>query len=221
MELSLVTNRGDQTRYAVSLKHYKKMSGISSLAPLGSTALSFCTSFKRGFHHVEQLSPCSEFPFGIFCAWKPQKCPLDFFIAPLRLNKTHLELSDFEYPKEKTTGENKESFIPGREEFTGHREYIEGDALADIDWKKSYQDKVFVKTYEENATKSYLIDEESIKQKTATKEESIQTMSYFVDLCNRKKYFYAIKIDGLTSPFGTGRRHWEKIMEQLCEKGQE
>ena len=210
----LIKNYGYKKRYGIFFKKTTHVEKPIHIEPLKTEQLPFKTSLKRGIHEIKSLRPCSSFPFGLFCAWIVEKTNLQFFIAPKRENKTHLSLEDFEHFK--TRGEKNAETVQGREEFFDYKEYEKGDPVASIDWKKSYQDNIYVKTYREKSSKDYLIDESIIAKQAKNREEIITSMSYFVELCNQKRIHYAVKIDGQPSPFGEGQRHWANMIERLA-----
>ncbi len=210
----LIKNHGQRTRYQIFFKGPLHIENPIHIGPLKTEKLFFATSLKRGIHTLKTLRPCSDFPVGLFCAWVVKKFDLRFFIAPKRENKTHLCIENFEHFG-RNEGESADK-IQGRDEFVDYKEYTNGDSVSSIDWKKSYQDNIYVKNYQGKSSKIYFINESIIESHVKNKRDIITCISYFVELCNTKGVHYAVKINGKTSSFGKGRQHWKNIIERLA-----
>ena len=210
----IVQNTGDQKKYGISLGNIGKTDKPIQIGFQKTQKLHFQTSFTKGIHEFHRVKLSSHFPFGLFKAWIVENTQLQFFTAPKRENKTRLSIEDFAY--EDGQGEDQSRIKQGKDEFIEYKQYQQGDPVSNIDWKKSSQHNIYVKSYGEKSLKSYLIDEKIISGQVNSREEILTTMSYFVELINRNDVNYAIKIDQIPTPFNKGRKHWERIIERLA-----
>ena len=187
---------------------------LEDVGPGCGRLLAFSTKWTRGIHRGDVVLR-SFFPFGLFEAGGAGRS-FRFVIAAKRENRTPLGLEDFRLPGAKGGGGGTK---PGGQEFMGLREYVEGDPVGGIDWKRSSPDKTLVRTYGESPSEGYLIDEAIIGGRVPNREDVLVTLSYFADRCAASGVTYALKFGGSMSPFGRGRAHDEDVVGRLALGG--
>lgn len=90
----------------------------------------------RGLHRVSRLDLSSVFPLGLFFCWRVLPAAVDWWVYP----KKEGSLAAPEFSKDAliSGGASAQSRSSGAaEDFRGHRKYLPGDSVRQVDWKAS------------------------------------------------------------------------------------
>ena len=166
---------------------------------------------KRGYVEWPRLILQSRFPFKMLKAWKYFSKKGAILIYPQRTGR--LEIPD-EKGEISMTGDAEKSQNP--ELFREFLPFQKTDSPLRIDWKKSLKhQRHFVKNFESSQQKKIVIDWKSVDF-LITFEEKISQLTLWIDICEKKKDFYSLRIKSFKTEFGRDTEHYRHCLEKLA-----
>jgi uncharacterized protein (DUF58 family) len=168
------------------------------------------TGAARGYFQLKEIKVSSTYPLGLFYAWKWSDLDLSYFIYP-ELSSRGVALAPFR---------DRRSELDSRDDFIGHREFVQGDSAHHIDWKvQARQQKLLVNLFESTSTEAAILDWKRLPGENTEFKLSILTRAVFD--CHRAQKPFGMILPEQTIPIGQGPGHYERCLQSLAVFGQE
>jgi uncharacterized protein (DUF58 family) len=173
-----------------------------------STENIFLHPKKRGRFHLDEVKISSTYPLGLFYSWKWSDVNLNYYVYPA-LGPAEIVLANFT---------DRKSELESRDDFIGHRNYIDGDSAHHIDWKaQARRQKLLVKLFESTNTNASVLDWERVPGKDI--EEKLSVLTRAVHECHQTQTPFGLIMPSLSIPVGVGTAHYEHCLKYLATFG--
>lgn len=165
----------------------------------------------RGWLRLNRFSVDTTFPFGLFRAW-----------AWLRMEQRCLV-----YPKPAPPGQHPppapsdagstRTDAQGQGDFSGLRQYHDGDAPRHVAWKASarLQDDLLVKEFAGGGATERWLEWDALEN-MPDNEQRISRLTRWVIDAERDGDRYGLRLPGITIPLGQGDAHFHACMKALA-----
>lgn len=158
---------------------------------------------RRGLQSLPIVEVRSDFPFGIFQAWKRMAEPKEVMVFPSRKG-------DRKWPQSLAGGESGTSGF-----FKGHRLFQKSDSMRKIDWRaSSRRQELLVKQFEGEQQKTLAFN----WQQTAHLndfEARIAQLALWIDLAEKHHHKYSLCVGKNYLPLSQGVDHWVDCLTLL------
>lgn len=164
---------------------------------------------QRGRFHLDEVKISSTYPLGLFYSWKWSEVNLNYYIYPA-LGPPEIILSNFT---------DRKSELESRDDFIGHRNYIDGDSAHHVDWKaQARKQKLLVKLFESTNTNASILDWSRVPGKDI--EERLSVLTRAIHECYQTQTPFGLIMPELSVPVGVGVNHYVHCLKYLATFGE-
>lgn len=167
---------------------------------------------KRGVYPVERVTVQSRFPLGIFVAWRWQATNFDIVVFP-RPQGNALSSDFIEEQQAQQTTPSAQHLGSG--DYSGHRDYQDGDSHRHIDWKAHARGRpLLVKMFSDHHSAAHKFRFSQTPQRD--NEARLEQLSKWVGDAAAKDAAFALELPDSTLAMGRGHVHLERARELLA-----
>lgn len=160
---------------------------------------------RRGKQPFPVIEVRSDFPFGIFQAWKRMVAEKEVVVFPSRQG-------DRKWPQSFSGGDLGTSGF-----FKGHRLFHRSDSVRKIDWRaSSRRQELLIKQFEGEQQKNLaFVWDQTAHLKDF--ESRISQLALWIDLAEKNQHKYSLRVGNFSTPLGQGIDHWGHCLTFLAQ----
>ncbi len=164
---------------------------------------------QRGVQPLPIVEVKSDFPFGLFQAWKRMAERRDVVVFPSRQG-------DSNWPQSLLGGDLGTSGF-----FKGHRIFHRSDSVRQIDWRaSSRRQELLVKQFEGEQQKTLAFAWEQTAH-LRDFESRVSQLALWIDLAEKNNHKYSLRVGRFSSPLRQGMDHWGECLAFLAQVQEE
>jgi len=166
-------------------------------------------SAKRGRQFISRFKLYSEYPLGLFHAWTQVQIKNQAIIYPK-------PLADSVSYERYFTGNNRQSPFTGEDEFSGIRDFREGDKPRSLAWKTiAKTGKLYTKEFHRESGDTQLFDYYKLSH-ISNKETRLSILCGLVLKASQMNTDYGLKLPAKTIAPGSGEQHKQHCLTTLA-----
>ncbi len=194
--VSLHANKEDPDVYADVKKNEVSTVHIHSVA------------HKRGYFKLKPLVIASRFPLGLFRAWANIELTQDGIVYP-----APEPVPNF-VPYQGGESEGSNPYGRGMEDFSGFKDYQQGEPLSHIHWKAWAKEQgLLSKTFSGSSHRDYWLNWSELSGHT---EQKLSQLCRLIIDAEQNGDRYGLILPGKTINISTGQKHYHKCLKTLA-----
>ena len=207
--LNISTSR---TRYsiAVSLHNNKDVPAVYTDVKQHevSTVHLNSATHKRGYFKLKPMVISSRFPLGLFRAWANIELTQDSIVYP-----APEEVHNF-VPHQGGESEGSNPYGRGIEDFSGFKDYQQGEPLSHIHWKAYAKEQgLLSKTFSGSSHRDYWLNWSELSGHT---EQKLSQLCRLIIDAEQNGDRYGLILPGKTINISTGQKHYHNCLKALA-----
>jgi uncharacterized protein (DUF58 family) len=154
---------------------------------------------KRGHYTGQRVRVQTVFPYGLFVAWQWHHVNIDFYVYP------------------KPVGQQEPLFQQGGngEDFSGHRDFREGDSLRHVNWKSFAKGRPkLVKEFKDGNPHASIYTLEQVEGDDL--ERRLSQLTKWITDAFDNKWDFGLHLRNKTIAVGTGKEHLHRCLKELA-----
>lgn len=170
-------------------------------------------SVQRGYLSCDPISLTSQFPIGVFFCWTKQfsshqRC----LVYPQPLDLVPLQTQDQQQGKHK----NQPLIQLSAEDYSGMKDYQEGDRLRDIHWPSLAKTQKLVSIVHENQNSSSVSLSWFALPRHLSTEDKLSQLCYWVINAENSSQRYQLEMPNHTIEYNNGTAHFHECLTTLA-----
>ena len=163
---------------------------------------------KRGYFKLKPLVVSSRFPLGLFRAWANIELTQDGIVYPAPEPLAHF------VPHQGSETEGSNPYGRGMEDFSGFKDYQQGEPLSHIHWKAWAKEQgLLSKTFSGSSHRDYWLNWSELSGHT---EQKLSQLCRLIIDAEQNGDRYGLILPGKTINISTGQQHYHNCLKALA-----